>query len=482
MYERLVRAAQAARLLVFYNGAVDTDPVVRVLGGLVDALVKAGGGVSGKNEYGLVERLWQLARELTIRLFETGPVQDGRPGHEPRPDAAEPARTPWFVHIVEAVLTDDNAFSRAAALADSPDRLPLALREAAAHDLRCLQALVEVSPADLEQALHASGVPWPAGLWSAAPARVPGRLRPRQDLVEGLHRLFGSRGDFASCLDDLVAYYRAVGAGVVGQFAALRWNGSGLVGVAHPDPIRFEQMVGYEHQREQVIRNTERFVAGLPAHHLLLYGPRGTGKSATVKALLHLFADRGLRLVELPGRHLSDLVRLFGVLRGHRQRFIVFIDDLSFSDAEPSYKELKATLEGSVEACPPNVLVYATSNRRHLVKEGPRDDGAARPQDDVNERLSLADRFGVTVYFPPADQALYLRVVEGVARQAGIQVVGVEGGDTGGGPGPRIDVATLHRRALEWAMLYNDRSPRTAVQFVTQLTGELWERYGHAPG
>ena len=457
---RLERAAQAARLLVFYNGVVEHQPVVQALVSLVAALVESHG--DGSDERDLQEKLWRLARELAARLFDAGT------GSPERGDVP-----PWLAHIVEAVLADDNPFSRTASLAGDLDELPVPVRKAAAHDLRCLQAVAEVSPVDLEQALHARGVPWPSGLFGVARGRVERPLRPRQDLVDALHDRFASARDLASCIGDLAAYYRAVGPGVVGQYAALRWDGTGLVGVAHPDPIRFDRMVGYEREREQVIRNTERFVAGAGAHHLLLYGPRGTGKSATVKALAPEFADRGLRLVELPARHLSDLPKLFGILRNYRQRFIVFIDDLSVGEAEPSFKELKAVLEGSLEGCPTNVLVYVTSNRRHLVREGPRDDGSARPQDELNERLSLADRFGVTVYFPPADQALYLRIVEGIARQAGIRVVGTDGDAFDGDAGPRIDVAVLHRRALEWAMHYNDRSPRTAVQFVTQLAGEL---------
>ncbi|NLG68642.1 MAG: ATP-binding protein [Firmicutes bacterium] len=464
MSSRLVERLQAARRLVFYDGVLRDGGVVQALVGLLEALADAEAGPASAGPAG--ERIWQAARELTARLLARSETE-GRSG----PSA--PASPPWSDALVEAILTDANPFSQEAARCDSLDRLPAALRQAAAPDWRCLQALAPLPPSELEGALLSRGLPWPQGLWAVPSPAARGTLRPRRDLVESLHAGFARASDFAACLEDLAAYYRAVGPGVVGRYAVLRWDGTRLSGIPHPDPVRLEHLVGYEREREQVVRNTHRFVAGAPAHHLLLYGPRGTGKSATVKALAAAFADRGLRLVELRPADLDRLPHLLETLRPYRQRFVVFIDDVSFGEADAAFKELKATLEGSARACPPNVRVYATSNRRHLVREQALQDGAARPQDELNETLSLADRFGVTVFFPPCDQALYLRIVEGVARQAGVVVAPTDAPPTGQGPWRPIQPATLHKLALEWAMRHNDRSPRTAVQFVAELAGEL---------
>ena len=231
-------------------------------------------------------------------------------------------------------------------------------------------------------------------------------------------------------------------------------------------------------------RNTMQFLAGFPANNVLLYGDRGTGKSSSVKALLNegspggedggggggrSGADAGsrvrwsaLRLIEVPKARLADFPIIVSLLRGRPQRFILFVDDLSFEEGETQYKELKAMLEGGLEARPSNVVVYATSNRRHLVREhfsdraSPNSD-EVHARDTQQEKLSFADRFGLTITFPTPDQAKYLQIVEGLARRQGLP----------------ISPAALRARAIEWAAWHNGRSGRTARQFVDHLTGEL---------
>jgi len=231
--------------------------------------------------------------------------------------------------------------------------------------------------------------------------------------------------------------------------------------VAHPDPVSLDELVGYEGEREPVVRNTERFVSGLSANNVLLYGDRGTGKSSTVKALLNAFASRGLRLVEVPKEALGDFPRLISLLRGRRERFLLFVDDLSFEEHETEYKGLKAVLEGSLEARPENVLLYATSNRRHLVRQRFSDRDSApddiHPGDTVEEKLSLSDRFGLRVRFLAPDQPRYLAIVAALAARRGITLPEQE----------------LHERALRWAARHGGRSARTTRQFVDYLSGEL---------
>jgi predicted AAA+ superfamily ATPase len=162
-------------------------------------------------------------------------------------------------------------------------------------------------------------------------------------------------GDWGQCLEDLARYYRQAGAGLTGRYRAFRWCGAvGMMeGIDEPDPVRFEELIGYQDQRQQVVENTERFLAGFPANNLLLYGDRGTGKSSTVKALLNQYGEQGCGLVEVPKSSLGDFPQIITLLRQLPQKFIIFVDDLSFEESEVEYKELKAVLEGGWPAVPP---------------------------------------------------------------------------------------------------------------------------------
>ena len=220
--------------------------------------------------------------------------------------------------------------------------------------------------------------------------------------------------------------------------------------------MRLAGLISYEREREPLILNTERFLAGLPAHHALLYGPPGTGKSSTVKAVLNEYADEGLRLVEVKKEDLGALASVLGILRGRGPRFVLFVDDLSFEEHEVEYKALKALLEGSVEEPPENVRVYATSNRRNLIREtfSDREDGDdVHAHDTMQEKLSLAARFGLRLTFPSPNQTRYLEIVAGLAKDRGLE----------------IPEETLRERALLWDRWHAGRSGRTARQFVDEL-------------
>ncbi|SHM56204.1 hypothetical protein SAMN05660826_01333 [Caldanaerovirga acetigignens] len=263
-------------------------------------------------------------------------------------------------------------------------------------------------------------------------------------------------------VDDLAEFYKKVGCGIFGKYWAFRVKEKDgkldLIGIAEPDPIRIHDIIGYEEQKMEVLRNTEQFVKGFKANNVLLYGDRGTGKSSTVKAMLHEFGERGLRIVEVLKYQLTCLPQIISLLRTRPQRFIVFIDDLSFEEHETEYKYLKAILEGSLEKTPENLLIYATSNRRHIVKEFTKDrTDELKPKDTVQEKLSLSDRFGITVVFPSPDQEAYLEIVEGIAKKRGIN----------------LDGETLRKLALRWELWNNQRSGRTARQFIDDLEGRL---------
>ncbi|MDR2193993.1 MAG: ATP-binding protein [Treponema sp.] len=278
----------------------------------------------------------------------------------------------------------------------------------------------------------------------------------------------------------LSAYIRAKGAGLLGQYAAFRWNG-GAVGtgsgrnvshlqpVRNPDPVRISDLFGYEEQRNAVIAHTLRFLEGKAANNLLLYGDRGTGKSATVKAVCNEYAERGLRLVEVRKENLMRLQILMEELSTRGLRFVVFIDDLSFETMDDSFTGLKALLEGGVEKKPENVVVYATSNRRHFVKEHFDQMDGPRAFDTMQEQVSLSDRFGLTVIFIAPDQDEFLFIAEQIAIRRGLF-------DT---DGQTAALRTNFREnAVRWARWFNGRSPRTADQFVDWISsgeGFPWE-------
>jgi len=220
-----------------------------------------------------------------------------------------------------------------------------------------------------------------------------------------------------------------------------------------------EDLVGLEDQQEEIIRNTRQFIEGLPANNILLYGDRGTGKSSTIKSLIYIFGSEGLRLIEISKHDILNLHRVIRQVRGRGQKFIIFIDDLSFEESETEYKELKALLEGSIEKPPENVLVYATSNRKNLIREyfSDREADEVGAMETYQEKLSLADRFGIKLVFPTPGQKEYLDTVAEIARNSGID----------------MDRSKLDKLALEWVMWHNSRSGRTARQFVNDLIGRL---------
>jgi predicted AAA+ superfamily ATPase len=280
------------------------------------------------------------------------------------------------------------------------------------------------------------------------------------------HRLkavIGKSEDWSENIEELAMFYKKNGCGDFGRFWAFKWVtdefGGKLAGISEPDPIRLNDLIGYEDQKRQVIENTQQFVKGCSANNILLYGDRGTGKSSTVKSLVNEFGQDGLRIVEVSKYQLVDLQEIISQLRTRPQRFIVFIDDLSFEEHETEYKYFKAILEGSVESTPRNVLIYATSNRRHLIREyfNDRDTGEVHNTDTVQEKLSLSDRFGITVMYPSPDQQKYLEIVEGLAKQRGIN----------------MDKSRLKELALKWELWQNQRSGRTAVQFINDLAGKF---------
>jgi uncharacterized protein len=368
----------------------------------------------------------------------------------------------WQSHLVGRVLDDENPFSLGA---EKGEMRPVVL-EQARRDLRILRGLFALDGALLLGRVE-SAVPDLAGVWVPWTNPESAEESPRHTIA----RKLSGAGDWGICAELLAGHYARHGAGPFGHHRAFHWRDGWLRAVSRPDPVRLAELVAYEREREPLIRNTQRFLAGLPAHHALLYGLPGTGKSSTVKAILNEYAHEGLRLVEVTKEDLAELPRVLEILRGRGPRFVLFVDDLSFEEHEVEYKALKALLEGSVEEPPGNVRLYATSNRRNLIRENFSDRGDGSAGDDVHardtmqEKLSLAARFGLRLTFPSPDQARYLQIVAGLAGERGLEV-------------PAED---LRERALLWDRWHAGRSGRTARQFVDELEAELAEGADRLP-
>ena len=363
----------------------------------------------------------------------------------------------WQSHLVERLLDDENPFSLRAEKG-GPKAVAAGLLEQARRDLRVLQALCGLRAEDLRDfaavAVPGAGDSWTP--WKGLSETVEDS--PRGRFAQSL----AAAEDWGACAEDLAGHFATHGAGVFGRYRAFRWRAGSLEPVPDPDPVSLRDLVGYEEDRRPLLRNTERFLAGLPAHHALVYGLPGTGKSSTVKAVMNNYAGRGLRAVEVAKEDLGGLPELLGVLRGRGMCFVLFVDDLSFEEYETEYKPLKALLEGSLEAPPGNVRLYATSNRRNLIRErfSDREDGSGdevHARDTMQEKLSLAARFGLRLTFPTPDQKEYLDIVAGIARERGL----------------RIPADTLAERARLWDRWHAGRSGRTARQLVDELEAEL---------
>lgn len=238
-------------------------------------------------------------------------------------------------------------------------------------------------------------------------------------------------------------------------------------GAFHPAPdypLTLESLVGVERQKARFVENLERFARALPCNHALLWGVRGTGKSSLAKAAFMAVAavEPSLRLVEVDRDQVTALPALFDELRVRGERFVVLCDDLSFEEGAAAAKALKSALEGGVSGPPANVLFVATSNRRHLMPRGHQEDrGLVAAAEDAEEEVSVSDRFGLWIGFPPMDQPTYLAAVNAYARQFGLKT-------------PDLD-----RRALQWAQLRGARSGRVAWQFIRDLAGELGKSLPH---
>lgn len=330
-------------------------------------------------------------------------------------------------HLLQLVLEAETPAARTLA---AGRELPAPMAQSLQNELAAFSAASRLSPRDV-----AGEVGKNLPLWGNTPCDFAAEYEKRQ-------REMRTRG--------------------YGIFAAYHMftlgEGTRLLPVKNPDPQRLSQLTGYARERGQILVNTKALLRGLPANNILLYGDAGTGKSSTVKALANEYCTEGLRLVEIRKNQLYQIPGLMDTLAENPLKFIFFIDDLSFPADDRDFTALKAILEGNVSARPHNIVVYATSNRRHMVKErfSDRQGDDLHLGDTLEEEASLAARFGLTVTFLKPDRELYANIVQNLAAEYGVA----------------MDEAELLAKAEAHAIRYGGRSPRTARQFVEYLRAE----------
>ncbi len=328
--------------------------------------------------------------------------------------------------LCRAVFSDENRYIISAA---QKTEIPQSLRYNAKRELEIFSRLTELDENDLCGNLSFDG------------------YIPQFD---------NKKTDFVNIYEERLKNVGRYGYGIFATAKMFRVSGEEIVPVKSADSTSLTEFVGYEEERKQVFENTRALCEGRPAANVLLCGDAGTGKSSTVKACANYFADYGVRLIELRKDQLFSLSYIMGRIAENPLKFIIFIDDLSFNKNDDCFSMLKAALEGSASAKADNAVIYATSNRRHIVKESFSDREGSddiHHSDTVQELMSLSDRFGLTVYFEKPNKALYLEIIHSLARKNEI----------------KLDLKELDIKAEAFALSRGSRSPRAAEQFINSL-------------
>lgn len=335
-------------------------------------------------------------------------------------------------HISKSILTNENLFTKSACGGFADDKII----ETAKSDLAMLEEIAGITADDIISHIENKEI---KEILNTLPKFKSGQAVSPLDT------------DWEDKIDDLIEYHKRNGYGKFAKHIAFTWRNGELCPVTSIDPITLNDLKNYEVQRQKVVDNTESFVTGHPANNVLLYGDRGTGKSSTVHALLNEYHNRGLRMIEIPKSTVSELTLIREAIADAPLKFIIYIDDLSFDSNDSSFSELKAALEGSLSGKQANTLIYATSNRRHLIKESFSDrQNEMNLNDIMQEQLSLSDRFGLSITFINPNKAEYLDIVKKIAADRGLNA----------------DEEKLCFKAEQWATRRGGRSPRCAKQFI----------------
>ena len=365
----------------------------------------------------------------------------------------------WHNYLTFLLVNNENIFSTACEIRGVTEGSLLSL---ARHDFAIFRELFACDFTELERMLQ-------AGVFEEflhyARTESTGKLFNRRirDRICELSDQLANAETLKAFTEYMVSFYKEFGVGKLGLHKAFRVAHVGddvqiepITNIAH---VKLEDLVGYELQKKKLIDNTEAFVEGRSANNCLLFGDAGTGKSSSIKAILNRYYDRGLRIIEVYKHQFQDLNEVIAQIKNRNYKFIIYMDDLSFEEFEIEYKYLKAVIEGGLEKKPDNILIYATSNRRHLIKESFRDNeelhGDLHSNDTIQEKLSLVSRFGVTIYFGSPDKKEFQQIVRTLAERNGID----------------MPEDQLLLEANKWELSHGGLSGRTAQQFVDYVLG-----------
>ena len=365
----------------------------------------------------------------------------------------------WHNYLTFLLVNNENIFSTACEIRGVTEGSLLSL---ARHDFAIFRELFACDFTELERMLQ-------AGVFEEflhyARTESTGKLFNRRirDRICELSGQLANAETLEAFTEYMVSFYKEFGVGKLGLHKAFRVAHVGddvqiepITNIAH---VKLEDLVGYELQKKKLIDNTEAFVEGRSANNCLLFGDAGTGKSSSIKAILNRYYDRGLRIIEVYKHQFQDLNEVIAQIKNRNYKFIIYMDDLSFEEFEIEYKYLKAVIEGGLEKKPDNILIYATSNRRHLIKESFRDNeelhGDLHSNDTIQEKLSLVSRFGVTIYFGSPDKKEFQQIDRTLAERNGID----------------MPEDQLLLEANKWELSHGGLSGRTAQQFVDYVLG-----------
>ncbi len=365
----------------------------------------------------------------------------------------------WQTYLTFLLVNHENIFTTACEIRGVTEG---SLLELARHDFAIFRELFAYDFTELEQRLQAGFF---EELLHYRRTEATGKLFNRRirDRICELSRQLAQAETLDAFTDHMVAFYKEFGVGKLGLHKAFRVahteGGVEIRPITNIAHVNLDDLVGYEIPKQKLIDNTEAFVAGRRANNCLLFGDAGTGKSSSIKAILNRYYDRGLRIIEIYKHQFQDLNDVIAQIKNRNYKFIIYMDDLSFEEFEVEYKYLKAVIEGGLEKKPENILIYATSNRRHLIHETFRDNeelhGDLHSNDTIQEKLSLVSRFGVTIYFGSPDKKEFQNIVRTLAKRSGIELPEEE----------------LLLAANKWELAHGGLSGRTAQQFIDYLLG-----------
>lgn len=367
----------------------------------------------------------------------------------------------WHCYLTNLLVNNENSYSMACEIRGN---ISGSINDMVLHDIRIFKEFYDYDFTDMIQVLR---VPEFAMILDYTDSKQGSKVYNTRirDRICHLARQFNANETPEAMKDTLTEFYREYGVGKFGLHKAFRVrhteDGAVIEPILNIAHVHLDDLVGYEIPKKKLIDNTEAFVQGKRANNCLLFGDAGTGKSSSVKAIANEYYDRGLRIIEIYKHQFQDLNDVISQIKNRNYKFIIYMDDLSFEDFETEYKYLKAVIEGGLEKKPENILIYATSNRRHLVrekfsdKEERRDDLHA--SDTVQEKLSLVSRFGVTIFFCAPDKKQFEQIVRTLAQRYGI----------------RMEEGELLAQANMWELAHGGLSGRTAQQFVDYLLGTV---------